>query len=70
MKKVKIRLLILLIVTGGFIVGAIRGEEARQKWVFKIKSKYETRKLLAEKKSLVRKGGVVLDDIEIAAYHN
>lgn len=70
MKKIKLRLLFLLIVAGGFFVGAVKGEEARQKWVFKIRSKYETRKMIAEKRSIVRKGGVLLDDIEIAAFHN
>lgn len=70
MKKIKLRLLVLLIITGGFLVGAFKGDEARQKWVFKIRSKYDDRKQMAEKKSIVRKGGVLLDDIEIAAFHN
>jgi hypothetical protein len=70
MKKIKLRLLFLLVLTGGFFVGALKGEEARQKWIFKIKSKYENRKQIAEKRSIVRKGGVLLDDIEIAAFHN
>jgi hypothetical protein len=70
MKRIKLRLLFLLILTGGFFVGALKGNEARQKWVFKVRSKYETRKQIAERKSIVRKGGVLLDDMEIAAYHN
>lgn len=70
MKKIKLRLLILLILTGGFFVGVLKGEEARQKWVFRIKSKCDTRKQMAERKSISRKGGVLLDDIEIAAFHN
>lgn len=69
MKKIKHKILILLLVTGGFFIGTLKGQEAKQKWVFKIKSKFDTRKQMAEKKSIVRKGGVLLDDIEIAAFH-
>lgn len=64
------KLMIFLAVSIGAIIGLFRGEEAKQKWVFKIKSKYDNRRLMAERKSLARKGGVLLDDIEMAAYHN
>ena len=52
------------------VIGVVKGEEAKQKWVFKMKTKYDTRRLMAERRSILRKGGVILDDIEMASYHN
>jgi hypothetical protein len=69
MKSVKNKVVVFLAVIIGGMVGLFKGEEAKQKWVFKIRSKYENRRLIAEKKSIVRKGGVLLDDIEMASYH-
>ena len=70
MKGVKNKMVVFLAVTIGSMVGLVKGEEAKQKFVFKIRSKYDNRRLMAERKSIARKGGVVLDDIEMAAYHN
>jgi hypothetical protein len=70
MKGVKNKMVVFLAVTVGGMIGVVKGEEAKQKWVFRMKSKYENRRLMAEKKSIARKGGVLLDDIEMAAYHN
>jgi hypothetical protein len=69
MKGVKNKMVVFLAVTIGGMVGLVKGEEAKQKFVFKIRSKYDNRRLMAERKSIARKGGVVLDDIEMAAYH-
>ena len=63
-------MVVFLAVTVGGMIGMVKGEEAKQKWVFRLKSKYENRRLMAERKSIARKGGVLLDDIELAAYHN
>lgn len=63
-------MILLLAITIGTIVGIFRGSEAKQKWVFRIKSRFEEKRLLAEQKKLVRGGGVALDDIELAAFHN
>ena len=63
-------MVVFLAVTVGGMIGIIKGEEAKQKWVFRMRSKYENRRLMAERKSIARKGGVLLDDIELAAYHN
>ena len=62
--------MVFLAITIGTIIGLFKGEEAKQKWVFKIRSKYDNKRLIAEKKSIARKGGVLLDDIEMASYHN
>ena len=70
MKGVKNKMVVFLAVTVGGMIGVVKGEEAKQKWVFRMKSKYENRRLMAEKKSIARKGGVMLDDIELAAFHN
>jgi hypothetical protein len=70
MKSFRNKMIIFTAVTIGGLIGLLNGEEAKQKWVFKIKSKYENKRLMAEKKSIARKGGVLLDDIEMAAYHN
>ena len=70
MKGVKNKMVVFLAVTVGGMIGVVKGEEAKQKWVFRMKSKYENRRLMAEKKSIARQGGVLLDDIELAAYHN
>ena len=63
-------MVVFLAVTVGGIVGIVKGEEAKQKFVFRMKSKYDNRRLMAERKSIARKGGVLLDDIELAAFHN
>jgi hypothetical protein len=70
MKGVKNKMVVFLAVCVGGMIGVVKGEEAKQKWVFRMKSKYENRRLMAERKSIARKGGVLLDDIELAAYHN
>ena len=70
MKGVKNKMVVFLAVTVGGMIGVVKGEEAKQKWVFRMKSKYDNRRLMAEKKSIARKGGVLLDDDELAAYHN
>lgn len=70
MKGVKNKVVVFLAVSVGGMIGVIKGEEAKQKWVFKVRSKYENRRLMAERKSIARKGGVMLDDIELASFHN
>jgi hypothetical protein len=70
MKGVKNKMVVFLAVTVGGMIGVIKGEEAKQKWVFRMKSKYENRRLVAERKNIARKGGVLLDDIELASFHN
>ena len=60
---------IKMILTAGTFIGMLKGDEARQKWLFKIRNRDEQRRQLAEQKKLLRSGGVALDDIELAAYH-
>jgi hypothetical protein len=69
MKKMQNRLILFLALTLGSIVGILKGNEAKQKWVFKVKSRYEEKRQLAQQKKMLEDGGVALDDIEIAAFH-
>ena len=70
MKMFMNRTILVLAFTIGTLVGFFRGNEAKQKWVFKIKSRFDEKRQLAEQRRLMRDGGVALDDIEIAAFHN
>ena len=70
MKKYTNKMVVFLAVTVGTIIGVFKGEEAKQKWVFRMRTKYDNRRLMAERRSTVRKGGVLLDDIELAAFHS
>lgn len=70
MKAIINRVVLLLALTVGAIVGLFKGTEAKQKWIFKIKSSFDEKKHLADERRFVRQGGVPLDDIEIAAFHN
>jgi hypothetical protein len=63
-------MILLLALSIGSIVGIFRGNEAKQKWVFRIKSRFDEKRQIAEQKKLLRDGGVALDDIELAAFHN
>ncbi len=69
MIKLNNKWVMTFIVSVGTVISMFKGAEARQKWVFKIKNRFEEKKLLAEQKKLVRSGGVLLDDIELASFH-
>ena len=69
--KTSIQILaVLVILMIGTLVGFFKGPEAKQKWVFKLKDKNDNRRQMAEQRSIERRGGVLLDEIEMAAYHN
>ena len=70
MNRIKHKLVIMLAVLVGSLVGLFRGTEAKQKWVYRIKSRYDEKRLMAERKSILQSGGVLLDDIEMASFHN
>ena len=65
MNRFQQKMVIMLAVFVGTLVGLFRGNEARQKWVYKIKSRYEDKRQMAAKKTL-QPGEVMLDDIELA----
>lgn len=70
MNAIKQYSVITSLVLLGACIWVFKGSEAKQKWVFKIKNKYDNRRQQAEKKSIARKGGVELDDFELASYHS
>jgi hypothetical protein len=70
MKRYKNKFLVFLAITIGTLIGMLRGEEAKQKWVFKVRSKYDNKRLMAERKSIARKGGVLLDEVEMSSFHD
>jgi len=70
MKNFGFRILATLVVLSSTWVFLVRGSEAKQRWVFKMKDRYEARKMLAQKRQVKRRGGVVLDDMEMQAYHS
>jgi hypothetical protein len=51
------------------VIGWLKGNEARQKWVYKWKLSYEEKRQLAEKRMAERKGKILLDDFEWSSYH-
>lgn len=66
MKRMIYTLTIALILTGGIFVGMVKGQEARTKWVSRMKGRLET----TPEKNKMTPEEVVLDDIEMAAYHS
>jgi hypothetical protein len=69
MKRFQQRAIIMIAVVVGSVIGAVKGQEAKQKWIFKVLSKQDEKLSRAVRKSEARKGKVLLDDIEMAAYH-
>lgn len=69
MKTTFNRLILGIALSAGALVGMFRGAEARQKWVFRIKSRLDEKKQIAEEKKQLRSGAVALDEVEYAAFH-
>ncbi|ULQ55134.1 hypothetical protein KJS94_10830 [Flavihumibacter rivuli] len=70
MKSMKQKAVILAAVMISTVIGAFKGQEAKQKWMFRILSKNDERQARAVRRSDAKQGKVILDDIEMAAYHN
>ena len=70
MKRFQQKALIMAIMVVGSLIGAFKGQEAKQKWMFKILSKQDEKQTRSVRKAEARKGKVPLDDIEMAAYHS
>ena len=69
MKQFHKRWLMLTLLTVGTFIGLFKGSEAKQKWMFKVKDREDSKRQLAEQKKVLRNGAVPLDEIELAAYH-
>ena len=55
----------MIILAGGFFIAAVKGQNARSRWISKMKSRNESRK----SKSGNTSEEVPLDDFEIASFH-
>ena len=64
MKQFNHKIFIAAVVVGGLFVGAVKGQEARNSWVKKMKTRDE-RKMKGQNRN-----EVPLDDYEIASFHN
>lgn len=63
MKQFNHKIFIAAVVVSGLFIGAVKGQEARSRWVSKMKMR-EERKIKANPDE------VVLDDYEISSFHN
>ena len=63
MKQINHRIFIAAVVVSGLFIGAVKGQEARSRWVSKMKTR-------DERKVKANPSEVVLDDYEIASFHN
>jgi hypothetical protein len=57
----------MMIVIAGLMIGVVKGQEARHKWVSKKKNRYENRQLKIDQEA--ENSPVTLDEFEIATYH-
>ena len=64
MKQINHKIFIAAVVVGGLFIGAVKGQGARNNWVKRMKTRDE-RKMKAQNPK-----EVVLDDYEIASFHN
>ncbi len=65
MKQMNRKIIIASIIAGGLFVGFVKGQDARSRWVSKMKNRQENPKSNSEKTS----NEVALDDYEIASFH-
>ena len=63
MKQFNHKIFIAAVVVSGLFIGAVKGQEARSRWVSKMKTR-------DERKMKTDPNEVVLDDYEIASFHN
>lgn len=65
MKQLNYKLVIATMIVSGLFIGIVRGQEARSRWISKMKSKFEHWR----QKNEPEKKEVKLDDFEIASFH-
>ena len=69
MKPIFYKFTVRMILIIGIVVGIVKGQEARVKWVTKKKTKYEAKKD-NRKHVPVGESLVMLDEIEMSTYHS
>lgn len=63
MKGMKRKIAVAIALTMGTIIGAFRGEIAKQKFISKVKSRYENHN------HVQRQHEIMLDEFELSAFH-
>jgi hypothetical protein len=69
MKTIFYKFTFRMILLVGIVVGIMKGQEARQKWVSKKKMKYEAKRAY-QKTDGADGSQVMLDEIEMSTYHS
>jgi len=69
MKRIFYKFMLTMVVFVGLLVGVVKGQEARQKWVMKKKTRYEQKKQICETQQDAN-SSVLLDEFEMATYHS
>ena len=64
MKGMKRKIALALAIMGGTIIGAFRGEVVKQRYIAKIKSRYEDHKRVQQQDE------IMLDEFELSAFHS
>jgi hypothetical protein len=67
MKRIFYKIMLTMIVFAGLMIGMVKGQEAKQKWISKKKSKYENRQSRISPE--IQDSLVILDEFEMATYH-
>ena len=70
MKGIFYKVMFTAILLAGIVIGIVKGQEARQKWVSKKKVKYEAKRTLYKNLDPADNSQVMLDEIEMATYHS
>jgi hypothetical protein len=65
MKTIFYKFMLTVIICVGLVVGVVRGQEARQKWLSRKKIKYEQKR----NHTTDTNSPVALDEYEMATYH-
>lgn len=69
MKAIFYKFFFRMVLASGIVVGIVKGQEAKQKWISKKKIKYEAKRAY-QKKADKDQSLVMLDDIEMSTYHS
>jgi hypothetical protein len=69
MKQMLHKTLLGMILAGGLIIGMVKGEEVKQRWIAKMKNRQEG-KGTASQQLNETSDEIVLDEFEVSAYHS
>jgi len=67
MRKVFYSAMFRMIVIAGLFIGMVKGQQVRQKWVAKMKTRQEEKRGLQKKTATPE---IMLDEIEMSTYHS